>query len=436
MATEYHLTPEGPRRCSVDRSNPRSRGCPLGGTHFDSYEDAMEVYTEDLQKTFGDFHVLVRASSKERIRRVGYRSLDGIERAKASPQVKRAVSNLKAASTRARSALAELQGRYRGEAEADSQRSSTLPETVATEPLAEMDGADSEAEELSERTFSTGEAETMASFGARMMANSNEASFSMAPLDRSEIDRAIANIEARDMIRKTPAPKRPDRIKAYRSAKKRRVAIAKVQTRSAISSSTATAKRRLSDAGYAVKATASVARETAELQARVAAGRLQDGAQDIGSAAQRRAKLMSLPAGHIRPGDTFDGTTVRAVELVGNGKVKISYQAKPGGPVLAATVPGDRSMSVDRRTRREARNTRISSKIARPVAQTRGIYERVAKASEDQLSLFGSILQRDQRMGAVDRSIRQHERRVRERELIQKLKDLRSPAANRALQNS
>ena len=434
MATEYHLTPEGPRRCSVDRSNPNSRGCPLGGTHFDSFEDAMEVYTEDLQKTFGDFHVLVRASAKEKVRRAGYRSLDGIEKAKASPQVQSAVSKLKAAGAKARSAVGELQSRYSNEVEEN--RASSFPESVATEPLGQSPEA-REAEELSRLIFSSGEPdESMKDFGARIMADSSKVSFSMAPLDRSEIDRAVAVFDAQDMIRKLPAPRSSDRLRAYRSATKRRVRTAKDQVRYAIADGSATAKRRISDAGYAVKASVSVARDTAELRGRVAAARLQDGAQDIGSAVQKRAALMSVPAGHIRPGDTFDGTTVRSVELLDGGKVKISYQAKPGGPMLAATVPGDRSMRVDRKTRREARNSLFSSRVAKPIAQTKALSSKVAKASSAQLNALGVLRRSDSRLGAIDSSIRQHERSLRQRELIGKINALRTTARERLLQDA
>ena len=47
--------------------------------HFDRFDDAMEVYTDNLKEAFGEFHVLVRPSALERTRRVGYRSLDGID---------------------------------------------------------------------------------------------------------------------------------------------------------------------------------------------------------------------------------------------------------------------------------------------------------------------------------------------------------------------
>jgi len=435
VATEYHLTPEGPRRCSVDRSNPNSRGCPLGGTHFDSFEDAMEVYTEDLQKTFGEFHVLVRASAKEKLRRVGYRSLEGIEKVKASPQVQSAVRNLKDAGAKARAAAKELQSRYRAE-EPQTERATSLPDSIATEPLEQSVEA-REAEELSALIFSSGEPdESLKSFGDRMMADSSRTSFAMAPLDRSQIDRANAIFEAQDMIRKLPAPKAPDRLRAYRSATKRRIHTAKDQARSAVANGSAVAKRRISDTNYAVRASASVARDTVELKGRVAAARLQDGAQDLGRAVQKRASLMSVPAGHIRPGDTFDGTTVRSVELLSGGRVKISYQASLDGPVLAATVPGERAMRVDRKTRREARNSLFSSRVAKPIAQSKALSARVARASEAQIAALGSLRKSTPRLGALDSSIRQHERSLRQRELIGKLRDLRTAPRDRVLQDA
>ena len=433
MAAEYHITPEGPRRCSVDKSNPKSKGCPFGGVHFDSFDDAMEVYTEELRETFGDFHVLVRPTAKERARRVGYRSLDGIERAKADPRVQGAVAKLKAAGAKAREAVKELQSEKSVE---DSQRASTLPDSIATEPLLEQTAEDREPAGTSEELFGSGTPEPLSDFGSRIMARSGAVSFRMAPLDRSEADKVIAAIDAREMIRKTPAPSASRRFRAYRSATKRRINTAKLQASYALDSGAQLAKRRLSDAGYTAKASVAVARDTAELRGRVAAARLQDSAQDLGRAVQKRATLMSLPAGHIRPGDTFDGTTVRSVELLESGKVKISYQAKPGGPVLAATVPGNRSMSVDRRTRREARNSRISSKLAGPIAETRALSERVRRASEDQLALFTPLVRSSPRASAIDRSILQQERSLRQREIIDELRELRSRASSRILQRA
>ena len=143
---------------------------------------------------------------------------------------------------------------------------------------------------------------------------------------------------------------------------------------------------------------------------------------------------MSIPAGHIRPGDTFDGTTVRGVESLDDGRVKISYQVAPGGPVLATTVAGDRSMLVDRKTRRQARNSRISSSAARPIARTRALSQRVARSSSEQLALLWPLRRQDVRFGSIERSIRQHERDGRQRELIEKLRSLRSNVQDRVFQ--
>lgn len=49
MAGRYHLTPEGPRPCSVDETNPRSRGCSYGaGGHFGALQDAESAYEEQM----------------------------------------------------------------------------------------------------------------------------------------------------------------------------------------------------------------------------------------------------------------------------------------------------------------------------------------------------------------------------------------------------
>jgi len=426
VATEYHLTPEGPRRCAVDHSNPNSRGCPLGGMHFDSLEDAMDVYTEDLKQTFGDFHVLVRPSLKEKARRAGYLSLEGVEKAKANPQVQAAVSTMKTLRAKAREAAEEIRGHYQKDASAD--RSSTLPESVQTEPLGSIDAEAEQAESNSEELFSGGSEESMKDFGARIAGRASSDTFSLIPVDRTEFERRMTDIEARETLRKLPAPKPGRRLRAYRSATRRKLNTAKDQARTALTNGSLRAQTKLSDASYAARASVSVAKDTAELRARVAAAKAQDRADDLARSLRQKASRMSVPAGHIRPGDTFDGTTVRSVELLDSGKVKISYQAAPGGPILAATVPGDRSMRVDRKTRREARNSRISSKVAKPIAQSKELSRRVAKASERQLSALSSIGKRDVRIGAIEYSIRQHERSVKQKDLIDRLRGLRSPS--------
>lgn len=49
MAKRYHITPEGPKPCSVDASNPRSRGCEYGaGGHFDELQSAEQSYEAQM----------------------------------------------------------------------------------------------------------------------------------------------------------------------------------------------------------------------------------------------------------------------------------------------------------------------------------------------------------------------------------------------------
>ena len=104
--------------------------------------------------------------------------------------------------------------------------------------------------------------------------------------------------------------------------------------------------------------------------------------------------------------------------------------------MLAATVPGDRSMRVDRKTRREARNSLFSSRVAKPIAQTKALSSKVAKASSAQLNALGVLRRSDSRLGAIDSSIRQHERSLRQRELIGKINALRATARERLLQDA
>jgi len=44
----FHLTPEGPMPCSVDSSNPLSRGCFYGGDHYDTPTAAEAAFAEKM----------------------------------------------------------------------------------------------------------------------------------------------------------------------------------------------------------------------------------------------------------------------------------------------------------------------------------------------------------------------------------------------------
>jgi len=51
----YHLTPAGPKPCTADPSNPRSRGCSYGSTdHYDSLTEATGAYEAQLEAEAGD----------------------------------------------------------------------------------------------------------------------------------------------------------------------------------------------------------------------------------------------------------------------------------------------------------------------------------------------------------------------------------------------
>jgi len=431
VATQYHLTPEGPRKCSVDPSKPNSRGCKYDSMHFDSFSDAMEVYETDLKAAFGEFSVLVRPSARERARRAGYLGLDGVEKVRANPQVRATVNSLRTLATKAREATAEIRSHYREEL--NSNRADSLPETVATRPLAVEDSPeDTEALRNSEETFSGTQDESLSDFSDRIAARSRKTSFNLVEVDGSERDAALALLDAQREHRKEKKEEKPSRMSAYRSARRRRANLAKARVESAIRSGREKTSRAIIDSGYAARASVTVAKEAAKLRAQNARVRTAKATQSV----QKAASRMSVPASHIRPGDTFDGTTVRAVEAVAPGKIKISYQAEANGPILSATVPSDRSMKVDRKTRREARNSRISSRVAAPIARTRELSSRVARASAEQLAGFDRLMGTDKRFGAISREIRQAERRQEQSALINRLRALRSESSDRVLQNS
>lgn len=435
MATQYHLTPEGPRKCSVDPSKPNSRGCKYDSMHFDSFDDAMEVYEDNLKATFGEFSVLVRPSAKERARRVGYRSLDGIEKVKANPQVTATVNSLKTLKTKAREAVVEIRGHYRNE-ESNPERAASLPQTVATEPLLTVESPeDREAAAHTEELVSSAKRESLAEYGARKRAETSARSYARLPLEGSAREEAKKVIErAKLSVQPTsPKPSISRKIRAYRSSVKRNVTLAKIRAREAVRSGATNARTRLVDSGYAVRASASLAGDTAKLRAQNTVARSRAAAQSV----KKHAALMTVPAAHIRPGDTFDGATVRGVESLDNGKLKIRFQVKQGGPVLMTTVDPNRSMRIDRKTRREARSSRVASRLAKPVSFTQSLASRMSKASSEQVATFGTLIGRDNRIDAVASSIRQYERRQEQAVFINRLRALRTaPAESPVLQNS
>lgn len=49
MAARFHLTPEGPKPCSVDPANPKSRGCGYGdGGHYGSPAEAEAAFATQM----------------------------------------------------------------------------------------------------------------------------------------------------------------------------------------------------------------------------------------------------------------------------------------------------------------------------------------------------------------------------------------------------
>jgi len=435
VATQYHLTPEGPRRCSVDSSKPNSRGCKYDSMHFDNFGDAMEVYEDNLKEAFGEFSVLVRPSGRERARRAGYRSLDGIDKLKANPQVQATVNSLKTLRAKAREAAVEIRGHYRGE-QPSTDRATTLPQSVATEPLLTAENTeDREATTHTEELLSSGRRESMAEYGARKRAEAAATNYTPLPLEGSAKEEVKRTIERAGLIVQ-PAQKKPSisrKMRSYRSAVRRNVTLAKTRTKEAVRTGAENSRIRLVDSGYAVRASASLAGGAVKLRAKNTAVRSKTAAQAV----QKRAALMTVPATHLRPGDTFNGATIRGIESLDNGKLKIRYQVKPGGPALLTTVDADRSMRIDRKTRREARNSRVASRLAQPVERTQALASKVSKASSDQVATLGALITRDARVGAISGSIRQYERRIEQKEFIDKLRSLRTGAVgSRVLQNS
>lgn len=49
---QYHITPEGPKRCAVDPTNPNSTGCKYGD-HYSNLRESEEAFTEILEKSEG-----------------------------------------------------------------------------------------------------------------------------------------------------------------------------------------------------------------------------------------------------------------------------------------------------------------------------------------------------------------------------------------------
>lgn len=49
MAARFHLTPEGPKPCSVDPANPKSRGCSYGdGGHYGTAAEAESAFEAQM----------------------------------------------------------------------------------------------------------------------------------------------------------------------------------------------------------------------------------------------------------------------------------------------------------------------------------------------------------------------------------------------------
>ena len=456
MARKYHITPEGPRPCSADPSKANSRGCKYGDSaiHFDNMADAMGTYQEGLQEKFGEFHVLIRPSIAEKGRRLGYQSMDVVEKVKASPQAEAAVNTLKTIRRQALLAAAELRGQY-----AEGSRQPILPDTIETRPLDEpLSKEDAEAEELSRKFFvARAQSETGPEYRTRLLGKRGlRIASPVAAAEQVEqtSDLVAANTAARGRRRKKLGPIASTRRllsdagiatrKLIGTAAGRGLAgtrKATAQARSVAANSVLTSRAAIAVAGDRISATSLSAKQNASAATIVArdkalrAGVLaKQKASAAGEAASVRISQMNIPAGHIRPGDTFDGTTVHSVEQSSDGNVKIRYRAKSDGPLFSATVSSEKSMRIDRKTRRQARNSRIANSLPKPISRTE-LSSKLKKATSAQIAMLKPV-RSELRFESIEKSIGRQERADRQRELIGKLKSIRRvPNSSMASEN-
>lgn len=420
MARKYHITPQGPRPCSADPAKPNSRGCAYGDSaiHFDNMADAMETYQEGLQEKFGEFHVLIRPSVVEKGRRLGYRSLDGVEKVKASPQAALVVGTLKTLKSHALQAVAEIR-----EQRSDLKRTPALPETVETRPLTEepLTREESEAEKESRRVFvERAQSETGPEYRERLLGKRGA---QIAPT-KAEPEQVK---QATDLIAANTAARHGRRRKTKMESFKGSLTRVGVSTRRMIGNvgdrSVAAGRKASTNTKAAVSNSVLTSRAAVNVAKRQAAEKI----TTAGAAASKRMSQMSIPAGHIRPGDTFDGTIVHSVEQDSDGKVKIRYKAKPGGPLFSATVDQNKAMRVDRKTRREARNSRISNSLPKPISRTE-LSSKIKRATNAQIQMLKPV-RSELRFEAIETSIKRQQRADKQRELIGKLKAIRNASA-------
>lgn len=421
MARKYHITPQGPRPCSADPAKPNSRGCAYGDSaiHFDNMADAMETYQEGLQEKFGEFHVLIRPSVVEKGRRLGYQGLDGVEKVKASPQVTSAVSALKTIKDHARQAIAEIR-----EQRPEAKRTPALPETIATRPLVEepLTPEEAEAEAESRRVFvERAQTESGPEYRERLLGKRGS---QIAPRKaepeqvKQTTDLIAANASARRHGRR-----RKSKMESLKGSLSR----AGISTRRMIGNATDRSVAAGRKASSSTKAAVSNSVLTSRAAVNVAKRQAAEKMSTAGAAASKRMSQMSIPAGHIRPGDTFDGTIVHSVEQDSNGKVKIRYKAKPGGPLFSATVDQNKAMRVDRKTRREARNSRISNSLPKPISRTE-LSSKIKRATSAQIQMLKPV-RSELRFEAIEVSMKREQRAEKQRELVGKLKAMRNASA-------
>lgn len=438
MAT-YHLSAQGPRPCSAT-----VRDCPVGGDHFGSMAEAMEGYQEKLREQFGDFHVLIRPTTGERVRRAGYSLRDKLEARPAGLEALEALRHMRESARHARKMIQVARS-----SQLQQNQEPQLP--VATSPLEQQVDTPEDQEAVSASQESFEEPLDGKAFLAMLEESSKEhaarsAAMGMPKADTSRADAihaqsqragaALRALENRSSIGKKFGREAATDARAAVGVLRERAARATraigFRAQRKLASSVESMAARSSQGLQAVKTRAIEAGNgihqsyvDASLKATAARKALQARAAEGARTVKLRASRMTVPAGSIRPGDTFGNSRVKSVEDLGDGIRKISYTVGSGGPVLSTKVPADRKMAVDRKTRREARNSRLASQLkSSPISQR---LSEVTSATSQQLMAMRSYYHRsDLRFDGFEKAMAREDRLLKQRELIAKLKSTRS----------
>lgn len=445
MAT-YHLSVKGPRPCSAT-----VRECPVGGAHFGSMDEAMEGYQEKLREQFGEFHVLIRPTVGERVRRAGYSLQDKIESRPAGLEAIESLKHMRESARHARRMVQVARG-----SQAQPSRGPQLP--VATEPLEQQVDTPEEQEAVAASQEGFEEPLDGKAFLAMLEGRSREhaarsAAMGMPKADTSRADAvhaqaqragaALGALKGRPSIGKRfgnrvsrAGSDAREAVSVLKGRVARATRIIGARTQRGLANGARSMATRGSQGLRAVKTRAvevgsgihhgyvDTSRKALEAR-RVLQARAAEGARTV----RLRASRMAVPAGSIRPGDTFGSSRVKSVEDAGDGMRKIYYTVGTGGPVLSTKIPADRKMAVDRKTRRETRNSRIASQVkSSPISQK---LSAVTRATSQQLMAVRSYYSRtDLRFDGFERARAREDRLLKQRELMAKLKSTRTLRAS------